>query len=196
MPDKVNIRHLKHTGPLGLAYRTNMYNISLNNNIIPHTWKLANIIPIPKPNKDMNIGTSYRPISLLSVIAITLEKTLLPYITNNIPHISTQHGFKSNHSTSTALHNINNTIATGMNQNKPPKQTTRKHTHSSTRHEQGIRHSQHTHTHTQTTPNKHPTHHYQIHHKLHQRTQSMHYIQKQNINTTPILKWWDTKRRS
>ena len=50
-PDKVNIRHLKHIGPLGLAYLTNMYNTSLNNNIIPHTWKLANIIPIPKPNR-------------------------------------------------------------------------------------------------------------------------------------------------
>ena len=64
-PDKVNIRHI---GPLGLAYLTNMYSTSLNNNIIPHTWKLANIIPILKPNNDMNmnIGTSYRPISLLS----------------------------------------------------------------------------------------------------------------------------------
>ena len=50
-----------------------MYNTSLNNNIVPHTWKLANIIPIPKPNKDMNIGTSYRPISLISVIVKTLE---------------------------------------------------------------------------------------------------------------------------
>ena len=59
----------------------------------------------------------------LTYIAKTLEKTLLPYITNNIPHISTQHGFKSNHSTSTALHNINNTIATGFNQNKPPERT-------------------------------------------------------------------------
>ena len=52
----------------------------------------------------------------------TLEKTLLPYITNNIQHIST-HGFKSNHSTSTTLHNINNTIATGFNPNKPPERT-------------------------------------------------------------------------
>ena len=71
----------------------------------------------------MNIGTSYRPISLLSVIAKTLEKPLPPYITNNIPHIATQHGFKSNHSTSTALHNINNTIATGFNKNKQPERT-------------------------------------------------------------------------
>ena len=53
----------------------------------------------------------------------TLEKTLLPYITTNIPHIYTQHGFKSNHSTSTALHNINNTIETGFKQNKQPERT-------------------------------------------------------------------------
>ena len=39
----------------------------LNTNIIPHTWKLANIVPIPKPNKDIDEGTSYRPIYLLSV---------------------------------------------------------------------------------------------------------------------------------
>ena len=30
-------------------------------------------VPIPKPNKDTDKGTSYRPIFLLSVIAKTLE---------------------------------------------------------------------------------------------------------------------------
>ena len=73
-PDKLNIRHLKHLGPLGLAFLTSMFKTALNKNIIPHTWKLANIVPIPKPNKDK--GTSYMPISLLSVIAKTLEKSL------------------------------------------------------------------------------------------------------------------------
>ena len=79
-PDKLNIRHLKHIGPLGLAFLTSMFKTAFNKNIIPHTWKLANIVPIQKPNKDTNRGTSYRPISLLSVIAKTLEKSLLPYI--------------------------------------------------------------------------------------------------------------------
>ena len=51
-----------------------MFKTGLNKNIISHTWKLANIVPIPKPNKDTDKGTSYRPISLLSVIAKTLEK--------------------------------------------------------------------------------------------------------------------------
>ena len=51
-----------------------------------------------------NMGTSYRPISLLSVVAKTLKKCLLPYITANITQTPTQHGHKVQHSTVTALH--------------------------------------------------------------------------------------------
>ena len=122
-PDKLNIRHLKYIGPLGLAFLTSMFKTALNKNIIPHTWKLANIVPIPKPNKDTDKGTSYRPISLLSVIAKTLEKSLLPYITANIPNTPMQHGYKTQHSTVTALHTLNNTVAKGFNQMAPPART-------------------------------------------------------------------------
>ena len=73
-PDKLNIRHPKHMGPLGLAFLTSMLKTALNTTIIPHIWKLVNIVPIPKPNKDINKGTSYRPIPLLSVIADTGEE--------------------------------------------------------------------------------------------------------------------------
>ena len=119
--DKLNIRHLKHIGPLGL-FLTSMYKPALNKNIIPHTWKLANIVSIPKPNKDTDNGTSYRPISLLSVIAKPLEKSLLPYITANIPNTPMQHGYRTQHSTVTALHTLNNTVAKGLNQMSPPAQ--------------------------------------------------------------------------
>ena len=96
-----------------------MFKTALNKNIIPHTWKLVNIVPIPKPNKDTYKGTSYRPISLLSVIAKTLEKSLLPYITANIPNTPMQHGYKTQHSTATALHTLNNTVAKGFKQMAP-----------------------------------------------------------------------------
>ena len=86
-------------------------------------WKLANIIPIPKPNKDTNIGTSYRPISLLSVVAKTLEKWPLRYVTPNITQTPTQHGYKAQHPTVTALHTLNNTIAKSFNQMAPPART-------------------------------------------------------------------------
>ena len=97
-----------------------MFKTALNKNIIPHTWELANKVPIPKPNKDTGKGTSHRPISILSVIAKTLEKSLLPYITANT---LMQHGYKTQHSTVTALHTLNNTVEKGFNQMAPPAQT-------------------------------------------------------------------------
>ena len=97
-----------------------MFKTALNNSIIPHTWKLANIVPIPKHTDK---GTSYRSISLLSVIAKTLEKSLLPYITGNIPNTPMQHGYKTQHSTETALHTLNSNVAKGFNQRAPTART-------------------------------------------------------------------------
>ena len=84
---------------------------------------MANIVPIPKPNNNIDKGTSYRPISFLSVIAKTLEKSRLPYITANIPNTPMPHGFKTQHSKVTALHTVNNTVAKGFNQMAPPVRT-------------------------------------------------------------------------
>ena len=100
-----------------------LFNLSLFNNSIPSIWKLAKIISILKPNKDPNQGTSYRPISLLSPIAKTLEKSILPYITLNIPQIEHQHGFKQKHSTTTAIHEITENIIQGFNEKRPPSRT-------------------------------------------------------------------------
>ena len=100
-----------------------MFKTALNKNIIPHIWKLANIVHIPKPNKDIDKRTSHRPISLLPVIAKTLKKSLLPYITANIPNTPTLYGYKTQHSTVTALHTLNNTVAKRFNQMDPPART-------------------------------------------------------------------------
>ena len=81
-----------------------MFKTVIKNNIKPHIWKLPNNNPIPKPNKDIDNGTSYRSISFRSVVAKTMEKNLLPYITANIPNTPTQHGYKTQHCTVTAQH--------------------------------------------------------------------------------------------
>ena len=100
---------LKHIGPLGLRFLTSMFKTALNNNIIPHIWKLAKIVHIPKSNKDIGNATSYRPMSLLSVIA-------------NIPNTPTQHGYEARHSTVMELHTLNYTVAKGFNQMVPPRE--------------------------------------------------------------------------
>ena len=69
-PDKLSIRHLKHIGPLGLAFLTSILKTALNTNIIPHIWRLANIVRIPKQADIPHL--SNWP---------TMKKSLLPYIT-------------------------------------------------------------------------------------------------------------------
>ena len=108
-----------------IQYITNLPNSIISGDINAHSpiWHSHTTDHRGDLIADLNTGTSFRPISLLSVISKTLEKALLPYITNNIPQHHTQHGFKAKHSTTTALHNINNTIASGFNQRIPPART-------------------------------------------------------------------------
>ena len=149
-----------------------MLKTALNTNIIPHIWRLAYIVPIPKPNKDIDKGTPYRPISLLSVIAKTLEKIHLPYITANIPHPPTQHGYKTQLSTVTALHTVNYTIAKEFNQIAPPARTTA----TSTRYEQSFRHNKHTHTYQKAATDQHSRNNNYVHRKLHPMIPRLHNI--------------------
>ena len=100
-----------------------MLKTALNTNMgLLHICRLANIIPIPKPYTDIDKGASYMPISILAVIAKTktLEKSLLPYITANTP---TQPEYKTQHSTVTSLHTLNNTVAKEFNQMAFPART-------------------------------------------------------------------------
>ena len=126
-----------------------MFETAINNNIIPHTCNLANIVPIPKPNKDTYKDTSYKPISLFSVIAKTLKKSLLHYITANIPNTPMQHGYKTQHSTVTELHRSKGVIPNG---------SPCANNHCSTRYEQSFRHNKHTHTNQKAATDKHFRH--------------------------------------
>ena len=122
-PDNINIKHLKHLGPIAIKHLTNLFNLTINTNIIPQIWKTSKSISIAKPNKDPSLPSSYRPIALLSPIAKTLEKIILPHITTNIILLTHQHGFKAAHSTITVIHQINNTILTDFNKKKPSHRT-------------------------------------------------------------------------
>jgi hypothetical protein len=122
-PDNINIQHLKHLGPIAIKYLTDIYNLSIQQNKIPDSWKIAKIIPIPKPNKDLNQGTSYRPISLLSPISKCFERLILNEIQEYLPKENHQHGFKKQHSTITLLNKLTDKIATGFNKKQPPERT-------------------------------------------------------------------------
>ena len=51
-PDKISNLHLKHLGPAGLKYLTEIFNISVATSTIPTIWKCSVIIPLLKPEKE------------------------------------------------------------------------------------------------------------------------------------------------
>ena len=65
-PDHLNILHLKQLGPTGISYLCSLFNLSLASADIPSIWKQSIIIALLKAGKPASLGTSYRPISLLS----------------------------------------------------------------------------------------------------------------------------------
>ena len=122
-PDGLSTVHLKHLGALGLAYLTELYNLSVAGADLPAIWKNSTIIPILKPGKPRNAGGSYRPISLLSPAVKILERLVLPELTLALGTRSSQHGFKPHHSTVSALLPVAASIAEGFNLRKPPSRT-------------------------------------------------------------------------
>ena len=122
-PDDISNQHLKHLGPVAVGALTDIFNYSLQFNTIPNLWKTAKIIPILKPNKSPTQPASYRPISLLCNPVKILERLILVNITPHIPLSPTQHGFRSQHSTSTLLTSLSQTILEGLNTPKPAHRT-------------------------------------------------------------------------
>ena len=124
-PDKLSIFHLKHLGPRAIEYITALFNLSATTCRIPAIWKLSLIIPIPKPGKDTSQGTSYRPISLICPVAKVLESLFLPSINKYLIPAQDQYGFRSEHSTTSALLQLTTDVAVGFNQRKPPDRSLR-----------------------------------------------------------------------
>ena len=75
--------------------------------VFPESWRLATIIPIPKPGKDHAEPTNYRPIALTSCLCKTLErminKRLVWYLESNNLIKKLQSGFRAERSTSDIL---------------------------------------------------------------------------------------------
>ena len=117
-PDNISNLHLKHLGPNGIAFLTNIFNISTRTSTIPDIWKKSVVIPLLKPNKPSNVSDSYRPVSLLCPAIKILERLLLPTLTEKLEVPVFQHGFRKSHSTVTALNEFNTQVATGFNQTR------------------------------------------------------------------------------
>jgi len=85
---------------------------------IPQQWKIGKITPIPKKG-NKNASENYRPITSLCSLAKVFERCILERIMEcgDVTGLS-QHGFKRDHSTVTALLEIQNRISRNINRGK------------------------------------------------------------------------------
>ena len=102
-------------------YLLRIINTSLVTETVPESWKRAEVLPLHK-RSDPSDPANFRPITIVSVICKIIEKVvhiqLTTYLTDQHLLSDDQHGFMSNHSTSTALLEMTDEILKGMDRSE------------------------------------------------------------------------------
>jgi potassium voltage-gated channel Eag-related subfamily H protein 8 len=75
-PDDIHYQLLKHLAESALQVLLDLMNDIWETGDLPSIWKLANVIPIPKPGKDHAEPSNYRPIALTSCVCKTMERMI------------------------------------------------------------------------------------------------------------------------
>ncbi|XP_068618871.1 uncharacterized protein [Battus philenor] len=115
--DDISSRMISLLLPQLLPILCHIFNYSLVNSCFPSAWKRANIIPLPKVSNPTSFS-NFRPISLLPYLSKVLEhivhNQLSSYLTSNSLLSPFQSGFRSGHSTVTALLKVTDDIRLAM----------------------------------------------------------------------------------
>ncbi len=116
-PDGIPMIIMKETYPFFKDSFLFLFNEILKAGKIPSIWKRAIVTPIfKKGNKDS--VTNYRPVSGLCSLSKLFERCILEMIDCSSIEGEFQHGFRTNHSTTTAMLAIQNIIAKGLDENR------------------------------------------------------------------------------
>jgi hypothetical protein len=112
--DLITGKVLQELSQKGLKTITQICNVILRIEYFPCQWKVGQIIMIAKSGKNSDDIASYRPISLLPILSIILEKILLQRLSPIIDEsklIPTHHvGFRKKHGTIEQAHRLVNKI--------------------------------------------------------------------------------------
>lgn len=106
----ISVKILKSASHILIPIFTALFNECIATNLIPFEWKSSVVTPLFKSKGEKDDLNNYRGISVLPPISKLFEKVLTEQIVdhlnkNKILHPG-QHGFRSDHSCETALHEI------------------------------------------------------------------------------------------
>ena len=102
-PDNITTAKLKNLPrkPIVQLHYIYIYKACLQTTYFPSSWKIAKVIPIPKPGKPVTNITSYRLISLLDILGkileIIIQQKIQKYVRKTDLIIPQQFGFRTNH---------------------------------------------------------------------------------------------------
>ena len=85
---------------------THIVNLSIQQGEFPSIYKIAKVIPLLKKDDPLE-PKNYRPVAILCILSKVIERVILleivEYMTTNEYFHPNHHGFRANHSTSTAM---------------------------------------------------------------------------------------------
>ena len=109
--DKVSNKLLKIAAPYIYKSLADIFNLSIQTSTFPKQWKVAVVLPLHKSGVDDEVN-NYRPISFLSTIARLFERLMYGQLYSYLQRYEIinirQSGFRSLHSTITALLDMTN----------------------------------------------------------------------------------------
>ena len=118
--DGITLFMLKLSLPVILDHLTHIINSCLEAGYFPNYWKTSIVCPVPKVKNPRAAG-DLRPISLLPVVSKVLERAVRSQICDFLDRHKLlpvhQSGFRSGHSTATALSNLIDNIVTALDRN-------------------------------------------------------------------------------
>lgn len=113
-PDGVPYAFLRHMNDTAFNFLLALFNQIWITGDFPSIWRVAVVLPIPKPGKDHLHATNYRPISLTSCLCKVLEKMvnvrLMWFLENGHFLSPVQYGFRKMRSTTDALLSLESSV--------------------------------------------------------------------------------------
>ena len=106
-PDSIPSLCLRNTLGVTGQVLLPILNAALSLAYFPKAWKKASVIPLPKPDKDLSLVSSWRPICLLNTLGKVLERVLQRRLYSFLEEhgclVDQQFGFRRARSTESAL---------------------------------------------------------------------------------------------